>query len=219
MTNEQLKHAFRDALAIEFVEAAAKQEFTFSESFEQKMARLIARERHPLWRFVNTAGKKAAVILLGLLILGAASMSVKAVRDSVVEFITNVYEKFFSVTFDGDTLSQINKRYSIDCPDGFLLVNRNETEIGIETEYKNPSKNEVIIFSQSISDGTQITIDREMSQSKFITIDGNEISITEKPGMFYAFWINDGYLFELSCYGNFEEKDLIEMIQSAKPVE
>lgn len=217
MTDIQLKNAFRDAIAAEFESFSSVQDYTFSKAFERKMNRLISREQHPLWRFVNTAGKKVAVILLGLLILGLASLSVKAVRTSVVEFITTVFERYFVVSLDGDTKNQIKKRYDILVPDGFQITGCTESEIRIRTEYKNNERKAVILFSQGISDGTQLTIDRETSKSESVDLDGTEISMTKGAKITYAAWTNDGYVFELTCYGAFKDNELFEMIRSVNP--
>jgi hypothetical protein len=58
------------------------------------MERLIRQQKSPFWKYFNTLGKCVVMISLVITPAFACSMSVSAVRESVVEFITNMYEKF-----------------------------------------------------------------------------------------------------------------------------
>ena len=58
------------------------------------MARLIKRQKRPYWKFTNTVGKRIAVIALAFLMLFGLSMTIEAVREPVISFIENVFEKF-----------------------------------------------------------------------------------------------------------------------------
>lgn len=71
----------------------------FSAAFEQKMEKLIKREKKPYFYLINTAAKRVACIIAALIIAVAGTvLSVDALREGVKNFIVEVYEKFSSVT-------------------------------------------------------------------------------------------------------------------------
>ena len=63
----------------------------FSRRHEKKMRRLIKRQRKPNFRLISTAGRRAACIALAIVVVSASAMSVKAVRKTFFDFVTNVF--------------------------------------------------------------------------------------------------------------------------------
>ena len=75
---------------------------TFSSDFEEKMQKLLKKQKKPYYYMINTIGKKIAIIILALLItLTATTFSVKALREAVLEFIREL--NFTTETFDTHT--------------------------------------------------------------------------------------------------------------------
>ena len=62
-----------------------------SEAYLAGITRMTRKVKNPIWKYVNTVGKKVAVILITLLILFGSMMSVKAIRETVVNFIINIF--------------------------------------------------------------------------------------------------------------------------------
>ena len=99
-TRAILKNAFVDAQLVGYTIT----QHTFSDVFEGKMQNLIRHQRG-FFKFINTAGKKAAVVLLSILILSASTVfSVKALREPVIEaiqsFFVNVKEQLTGTRAD-----------------------------------------------------------------------------------------------------------------------
>lgn len=99
-TRAILKNAFVDAQLVGYTIT----QHTFSDEFEGKMQILIRHQRG-FFKFINTAGKKAAVVLLSILILSASTVfSVKALREPVIEaiqsFFVNVKEQLTGTRAD-----------------------------------------------------------------------------------------------------------------------
>ncbi|HOB36923.1 MAG TPA: hypothetical protein PKX71_04540 [Candidatus Avimonas sp.] len=65
-----------------------------SVGFENKMRKLIQNQKRSYWKYINTATKRVAVIMLAIVITFASAMSVKAIREPVVNTIVEIYEKF-----------------------------------------------------------------------------------------------------------------------------
>ena len=62
-------------------------EHEFSDKFNRKMKKLIARQKKQYFRFVSTAGRRAACIILAVVVISASALSVEAVRNAVYDFL------------------------------------------------------------------------------------------------------------------------------------
>lgn len=72
---------------------------TFSETFETKMKKLLSLQKKSYYKLINTVGKRVVIIILTLIIsLTVATFSVKALREAVIEFITETFEKYTKVS-------------------------------------------------------------------------------------------------------------------------
>ena len=80
-------------------------DITFSEDFENKMQKLIKMQKKSYFHLINTVGKWVAVIILAIMIsLTATTFGVKAIRESVIKFITETFEKFTAVSVEDDEI-------------------------------------------------------------------------------------------------------------------
>lgn len=99
-------------------------DITFSEKFEKRMEKLIRRQRKFYYSFINTAGKRVTMIALAIIIgLSTVTLSVEAIREPVVRFIIEDFEKFTDVTFyeDSETSFEFVKAQPTYIPEGFVL--------------------------------------------------------------------------------------------------
>ena len=114
MSREEFKAAFREVISSEFAQIPTDEDsidFTFSEKFIKRMDKLIRAQKKSYYKFINTAGKRVAVIFAAIITLFTASLSVKAIREPVVRFIKQVYETFIHYTFEGDIQPKIKKEF------------------------------------------------------------------------------------------------------------
>ena len=166
------------------------------------MDKLIKAQRKSYYFLINTAAKRVAVIFVAFLTLFTASMSVKAIREPVINFVVEVYESFTRYFFDGDTTNNIDKVYSItNLPSGFTKVNKFENETNITVVYQNSNGN-IIEFSQGISDNTTINIDTENSAYKQLYVNEIKVDVYEWDDSVCAIWNNGSYTFNLMCDNN-----------------
>ncbi len=78
-------------------------DITFSPTLQEKMRRLLRRQRCGFYVLFGTAGRRVASVLVMLLVsMTIATVSVKALREPVVRFITEVFETFTSILFVND---------------------------------------------------------------------------------------------------------------------
>lgn len=217
MTKVELMNAFREAATYEFRDIPrddSQISHQFSEAFQNKIAKLIHKEKSFFWHFVNTASKRVAVIVLVLVMLFTTVCSVKAIREPIVRFLTEVYETFTEYFFEGEKTSVITEKYYISAiPDGFVEESAYETDTTVNIVYRSGEYN-TIHYTQAVTDETTIYLDTEQADSKTIAVSEYEVHLYAQEGVLYAMWTNKGYYFEIICYGDFSEDDMIGLIQS-----
>lgn len=219
MTKAELKKAFREAASYEFRDIPfndSQIQHTFSPEFEQRIAKLIQNEKSVFWHFVNTASKRAAAIIIVLVMLFTTACSVKAIREPLVRFLTEVHETFTEYFFDGEKTTSITEKYQLSViPNGFTEESVFETDTVTTIVYKNAQGNE-IHFAQAVTDETTIYLDTEKANSKTITVSEYEVQLYSQDGVSFAMWTHDGYYFEIVCYGDFSEDDIVSLIHSVR---
>ena len=176
---EKLKEAFRlsNKDFLSSIELAPEEEVCFSPRYEKKMARLIRQQKRPYWKFVNTVGKKIAVIAIAFMMLFGLSMSIKAIREPVVSFVITVFDKFSELFVDKSEINsasdKIEEIYELtQLPQGYSENGINISLRNIETTYFNGDSE--IRFYQSII-SNKVTIDTEDSYETILFIKDYEI--------------------------------------------
>lgn len=217
ISKSEFKKAFRDVISSEFSHIPYDEDsinYTFSERFNKKMEKLIKMQRKTYWNLVNTATKRVAIVFVVIFAMFTTAFSVKAIREPIVKFITEVYETFVSYFFEGDTTKVITKEYSIKkLPEGFEQTNKIESDISIMTIYKDQYGN-IIEYTQLVTNQTYHTLDIERDEVHTDEINGNKIYIHESNDTKHSFWLNEEYSFELICYGNISMDTIKEIIKS-----
>ena len=216
MSREEFKAAFREVISSEFAHIPTDEssiDFTFSEKFIKRMDKLIRAQRKSYYKFINTAGKRAAVIFAAIITLFTASLSVKAIREPVVKFIKQVYETFIHYTFEGEIQPKIKKEFFIKTlPDGFIQHDKIESDLAITTIYVND--NNTIKFTQQSTNNANHFFDNESGTLTKVTISGINVDIYESENIKHAVWTDEGYFFKLTCIGEINIDSVTMMIES-----
>ena len=202
------------------VERIPVAEHTFSPAFEQKMNRVIRAQSKPYYRFVNTNAKKAVLALAAILILLITMVfSVSALREPVVRFIVEVYEKFSDVFFHQQEEQFPNELevYYVPAwlPEGYQADDAQTIDVInlCERTFVHKSEND-IIFKQYIITGTVSRIDTEGITPKSVTVNGNEGLFYSNNGIQRLLWNNGQYGF--SIFGPVTEAELLRMAESLR---
>ena len=184
----------------------------FSEKYDKNMKRLIKSQKRSYWKFINSAGKKAAIVVLALILSFIMSLNIQAIRTPVFGFFENIFEKFSEIFTDKSEISEypttIEEVYSLTgLPEGFVETECVKNDVSVETVWKNGDI--VIKLYQSTLDG-KITIDTEDSNNIKTEHEGKEVIYTSKNNQTRIIWHNGKYRFSLRYN---EEKTLEEMIK------
>ena len=217
---EKLKEAFRlsnkDFLGS--IELVPEENVCFSLGYKRKMAQLIKRQKRPYWKYVNTVGKKIAVIAIAFMMLFGLSMSIKAIREPVVSFIVTIFDKFSELFVDKSEINsasdKIEEIYELtQLPQGYSENGINISLRNIETTYFNGDSE--IRFYQSII-SNKVTIDTEDSYETILFIKDYEIYYIYKNNLTKALWRNEKYIFEIYCNTEISEEEMRYIISSLR---
>lgn len=198
-------------------------EFTEQYHFEDKMNRLIAKRKLSYWKYVNTIGKRVAIILIVIIVTFSTAMTVNAFREPIVEFVVKTYEKFSSLFVEKNMLietdeilyERIYKQMSPKIiPDSFTeYANYNDDYLCI-IKWENKDGENISFYQYTYS--TAMTIDTEnVNLHKTVYNDLSIYYFTQDNEPSY-FWYKDGYAFSLITPSYFSLEQAEKIIESIK---
>lgn len=216
----KLARAIAEAITTEYTaDLPDSPDHEFSPAFERKMDKLIKRRSLPFYMLINTAGKRIAGIVIGIIIaLSAAVISVDALREGFVDFITMVFSDH-SVVKPVETENApetIEEIYGITADlSGYEIVYESYDDTSVRIDY---IKDDVmIIFRQHIKTAT-LNHNTENSEFSEININGyNAIYYCDNHNYNKIVWDNDSYTIYLSS--NIGKNELIEIAESVQKTE
>lgn len=219
MSKTDFKNAFREVISSEFLHIPTDENsisFTFSERFNKRMAKLIKAQRKAYYSFINTAYKRVVIICVIIFTMFTAACSVKEIREPIVNFIKQVYETFIHYSFDGDTTEIITKEYTIKVPDGFNITNKIENDALIATEYTNSSGDSIDFTQMTTAHSTGYFVDNENGTITTEYVNDIEVEFFRAYDMKQVIWTKDGYVFDITCYGNVTFDTIKQLINSVE---
>lgn len=219
MSENNYKKALFDVL---FEECEAmipdmKEDHIFSPKFEKKMKRLISRHKKPYYHLISTGTRRAACIVVALLVFSASAMSVKAVREAVLDFIMHIFSDHAEVQtgigLGSDYPATIEEEYYIaDLPEGFELEGYFSNDYMVHSWYINGD--EYIILDQYTRNQFLGNYDIEQVDQDNIYIDGQKYLYFYDNNEHTFIWDNGKYIFILSS--NSDKKLVFDLCKSTK---
>ena len=219
MTRAQLNQAFREVASMEFADIPCDEtliQFNFSDRFTQKMEKLIARQKKPYWEYVNTVGKKIAIVAILVLSIAVTAFRNEEVRASMLQWCEDIYGEYIRYYFEGDTTKVIEHEYQLTkIPEGFERVyDQRDIEtvvIGYENEV-----GDYIQLEQYATDGYETYIDNENGEWSTEIIGNKEVILADYGTQMSAMWNEDGYFMFLIYYGCDNMEIIKEMVDAVE---
>lgn len=221
MTREELFNAFREVASEEFAYIPNEEdiEYEFSERFNKKMDKLFKKiERNCTYPTVSLS-KRILTIAAAILIIFAGLMSVSAIREPVVNFVLEFFEEHIDFGFLGDISQEIEYEYDFsEIPEDFELTVKNNEGGTVYTEYTNINTRDIIILTQSITDGNSLSVDNEHGKTTVEQIGKTQVFLYEgiEQDYFQANWVSETYSLILIYYGDIEKNAFLELVESIK---
>ena len=192
-------------------------DITFSETFEKKMQKLIMVQKKSYFYLINTVGKRVAIIVLAIIIsLTATTFGVKAIRETVIEFITETFEKFTKISVEdeeADVQDKLAKTAPQYVTDGYTVEMEEDSGVVYRIIYRN-QENISINYIQKISFGSIYNVNTEDIEYDKITVNSFEGVKYVKNGVNTVFFADEKYLY--TVYGQVSFDELIKMAESIK---
>jgi len=206
--------------------AASAVPVTFSPAFERRMERLIRVRRKPYYPLISTRPRRIllsfAVILLLLL---SMVFSVSALREPVVRFIVEVYEKFSQVFFRQQPEEEQHFPVMLETyyaptwlPEGYSEDVDQMIDVIIFCERTYVSEaDEEIMFKQHTITSPILQIDTEDVQARQVAVNGSVGLVYSNKDIQRLMWNDAQYGFFVS--GPVLESELLRIAVSLQLIE
>ena len=224
MTEKEYKQCISDALCTEYnamlLDNPVKHDF--SHTFEIEMDKLIKRRKKPYYTFINTVGKRAAVIILAVVVASFSTiMSVEALRKPFLDFTKNMFTTHTEIRSAPDDSKEYPKtiKNKYDITEGINGYSRDvlrdkNTEVSLHYS----QGDNLIEFEQHIVDGFDIYANTEGATIEHIDINGHDaIGWFDNHNYYHLIWNNGEYVIEISS--TIGKDKLIEVAKSVQKVE
>lgn len=197
--------------------------------FEKISKKQLHKKKIKSLSFKLKVYRTATALGVLLLIFNVSVVSVPAMKEKTLEFFMKTYndhtdigkypgekvEDVKNVSDDRFTI-KLSKEYEITyLPEGFKLGDMSKDETGWEANYYN--EDEVITFSQSLLNGTDLSIDTENTKNTYVDINGQQAFVTEKDEQISVTWRVDENIIRVTSIG-VKKAELIKVAKSVEKV-
>lgn len=197
--------------------------------FEKISKKQLRKKKIKSLNFKLKVYRTATALGVLLLIFNISVVSVPAMKEKTLKFFMKTYndhtdigkypgekvEDVKNVSDDRFTI-KLSKEYEITyLPEGFKLGDMSKDETGWEANYYN--EDEVITFSQSSLNGTDLSIDTENTKNTYVDINGQQAFVTEKDEQISVTWRVDENIIRVTSIG-VKKAELIKVAKSVEKV-
>lgn len=207
MNDEILKMACKRAAMIELAalpdDDSPELDYEFSARFERKMKKLIKyarkKEKHPSLSYTLYSLRRVVLIALVALILLTGCMSIKEIREPIISFFVETFERFTLVTFPSSDNPADEPEFEYitpSVPNGYSIVATEKLTELYELELKNKN-GEIIKYTQFDPGGATLSLDTEDTKTENVIINGLTILKYSKGESNYLFWTDEKYAYTL----------------------
>ena len=197
--------------------------------FEKISKKQLRKKKLKSLNFKLKVYRTATVLGVLLLIFNISVVSVPAMKEKTLEFFTKTYDDHTDIgKYPGEKVEDVknvsddrftiklSKEYEITyLPEGFKLGDMSKDETGWEANYYN--EDEVITFSQSSLNGTDLSIDTENTKNTYVDINGQQAFVTEKDEQISVTWRVDENIIRVTSIG-VKKAELIKVAKSVEKV-
>ncbi len=188
---------------------------SISPTLENKMRRLLRRQKYGYYAMFGTVGRRVASIVVALLVSAIiTTFSVKALREPVVRFFTEVFERFTSVLFVNDEPSlNFKATEPAYIPEGYMVDQQFSDDTTMHRiRYYNANTDSYIDYMQNWNSAGSLGMNTEGIEYHTIDINGLDgITFTQNDYTTVMF-VYDHYTFTVK--GFLSEEELLRIAAS-----
>ncbi len=189
-----------------------------SKAFEARMEGLIADEKRPVRRLVNSRAKRvAAALIAAVLLLLMVGFTSERIRSSVAGFFVETFGDHVEYFDPAITKTSIEEEYGlVPVPEGFEESVVSKSDLGIRTCYSTADDDTIWLWQTCNKSGIY-SVDNEHGTQMETVIEGKSVMIILSEDHAHAAWIENGYYFTLSYSSPISIDQFKEWIASVDP--
>ena len=189
-------------------ESELQEVISLSQAFERRMEKL--------WRSTGsktTRRKTKQILLVAILAAMMASvMSVQAIREPVVNFLMDIYDRCTDIIFQisaNEAVEEIDF-YVPAPPAGYVETGREELQTQVKVEYANRSGG-YMRYTQYDLEGLSLSVDTEDADVRVEEIQGISVFSYSKNGLNSIVWSDGNFGYKVNATCSFPE--LMEIVE------
>lgn len=170
-----------------------------SKAFEARMEGLIADEKRPVRRLVNSRAKRvAAALIAAVLLLLMVGFTSERIRSSVAGFFVETFGDHVEYFDPAITKTSIEEEYGlVPVPEGFEEEVKTRGDKLVVTWYQDSGENAIVLMQFAGKDAS-LNVDSEHGEFYDKQVEGRIVHFNTGGSVISATWIENGYLFSLS---------------------
>ena len=205
------------------------QEFAPSENFFYRMQLVIDQlQRNGRYRYYTPSqavARRAAIIIISTaLVLGTVSFSVKAIREPIIKFFKETFDRFTEFSWMKEGADVSISDYNIGeihfaptyVPKGYIIEEKNVGYGRCHIVYQN-SEGDKIWYRHMAMGMTNMRLDTENTEVHEIAVNGEKAIWFKNKDYTNLFVYNTKGCYHIRWKGSLE--DLIQMAESLEPIE
>ena len=202
---------------IQVIEALDYPKVKTDDEYENKIYSVINKSQVKRRHY----SKRIAIILAAILVCLSMMMSISAIRIKVIDFVVSIYEKYIALSIDEPssnypkTIEKVFKPTYI--PDEYMENSFSQEQLTVKLSW-NSSRLKIRFYQNVILNDTDVYLDNENSKSSSLKVGNITIYYILKNGEYSIKWINEGYLFLISCPESLEWEEIEKIIMSVEKV-
>lgn len=193
--------------------------FEPSQAYRRNMQRLIRKETRWTRPFVRTKKRKLLTILVAALLILSSLFSISAIREPIIEYIKEVYEKCTHFFFEEKVQQQndvIETEYTLQwIPADYLVISVDKVPTSIN--YRWNKNDSYILFTQKVIGIDSLHLNTEEENYTLLVRNGQEYYYNQTQNTYFFIWSCDNYTFNLSCE-NMEMNDVLKILDNVQPI-
>lgn len=203
MTNEKYDKLMLEALRLykeqqlETIPSENEIDYEFSEGFQKRAEKLIRKQERAVWRFFQRTGRRAAAVILALIIGLSATLSIDAVREPIFEFFYRIFSTHTDIEYDQNNNKTIEEYYTLpQIPNGYKKTTDSLADKFSTCEFWTNGNRKQINLQQS-SGTFNNSINSEGCKLTETLVNGINTLFCNNGHSFICTWSEHGYYFEL----------------------
>lgn len=161
----------------------------------------------------------ACIVIAALIALTSITFGVKAIREAVIDFFVETFEKFSIVGFKDEDILENNKTIETYyaptyIPEGYSLVSDEKLEMYRAMKYV--MKDSCLYFKQNTLRSISTYIDTEKANTVKVQVGTNTAFYMLKDKLSILYWNDNNYSYTILSENGLVMQEIVRIVESIK---